>query len=1235
MITELALGEITDLVVNAVGTVANETYSACEWKQLFIDTGKFFCEYEKEADQIFDDLAVALSPGNMKAFAETIKADNGYELREKLSDYVLRLLRNYDIPEDIALSYATGITASILKEISVVAPEKYDRYFQNAWREEDRVYLESLSSKIDRINTSLAIFNERQIKVFSANAKDIELKRKTNNPKIGIDFFEIDDDAFREAFDAQLQNNKICVRGRSVEETLYCILNEIWRIRDPRAVFVVQSEEDWIRLGQINQSDNIYIPYFIADEIIPIENNTNIFIYTEDLPAFSNEIISLRPRTYATISRCLSRAGMDINDADTLVAETHGLFVAMKKKLFNGQLLKQPEWLSNLSVKVQKTCLLLGQWTESEGDIAVVEDLSGIPYSEFVEELAGYSKGEDPFVHIVNRRGAKSYYLASVENTWEYIQVLIDEDIWKTFVDLFLEVLNEHEKIFTYGQKELLMAQYRGESAFWSATIRKGMLRTLQIKAGYKRHEECQNYLDGIVANILSYVDTADKWKYISEFFIELCEISPKVILQRLFSELDNSTGLICLFKNQDSDFIMGKNHYINILFGVEEFLLQREYVLDAYRWLLELDNMGFDYKSNSPRDTFAKVLCPWHEFSVFRKSSEKIRLAELAFKYNKNAWDVVYKSLPGSHTTIIGTLHAPKYRKCVQDNSTTYEAARHTVLGYIDVLLKHTDFKQERWILLIKFSDEVGKNIRNRIFEKFLYESTQMTDAEIIEVKDSIRSFIYRHRYFSSASWALSEEEIMEYENLLNKIHSSEPEYEYLYLFKPEPVNPLLHPVPYDRDDKMEANKAAVAELLREKVTEFKANNYDLSLLAGLCAKIDNSSLGRALAIYWNDNTFDINVFTCLLKSQRYATMALDYYSGFGKQITKIFDNVKNVALSLRSDPKVITGLYRVEALWSEDIPKISVAYDMTKRDFWSYEFVRIGGDFKWSLNECKKYGTLNSYLHLLYFTYHNKPCANEILYECLEEIEKMEYNPVGGDFRYYIEELLKPLQIEYINDPIKSVRIATLEMIFFRLLEWQNMKCFKHSINQNPKVFADLISVVFKKDHSDKSVYFDDKHSWNSNLYELYQKAEFCPAEVDGEVNKEALENWILRFKKLLEENDQLSLLGMILGRLFSLSPIGLDDHMPCEAVREMIEMYSDENLQQEYRTAVFNSRGVFSPSAGREEQKMAEEFKANAEYLTSIGYPRTADIYYGLARRYFSDSVSEREDAENGIF
>lgn len=1235
MLPELAVGELTDLVVSAAGRVINKTNSVHSWKQLFVNCGKFFCEYEKNADQIFDDLSVALSSQNMAKLAAELDSENGYEIKDKLFNYILSLLHQYEVPEDVALSYASGITNEIINGISVIAPEKYDRYFLNDWREEDKSYLQSLSLKIEKINTALTTFNERKINVYSANDFDIELKRKTINPKIGIDFFEIDDDRFKTAFSEKIHDNKICVRGRFVEETIYCILNELWRIREPRAVFVVQSEEDWGHLRSIEQEGNIYIPNFVADEIVPIDNNTNIFIYTDDIPAFSNEIIELRPRTYETISKCLIRAGMEINKANVLVAETHGLYVAMKKKLFNGQLLKIPLWISGLDNKIKKTCLLLGQWTECEGDIAVVENLSGMKYAEFVDKLMPYTKGEDPFIHVMSRRGTKSYYLSSVENTWEYFQVSISDEIWGTFVELFLDVLNEHEKIFTYGQGELILAQFSGERLFWSSVIRKGMLKTLLIKAGYKQHEECQEYLDEIVERILSFIDNSEKWKYISEFFVEICEIAPEVTLKRLFAELDTSTGLMDLFENQNSDFIMGKNHYIKILFGIEEFLLQKEFATDAYIWLLKLDDKNFEFKSNSPANEFAKILCPWHNFSVFRSAVEKIKLAELAFKYSKNAWQIIYKNLPKSHQNILGTLNAPKYRECVQDDDTTNEEFHSSVSGYLHLLLKHTEFKPERWIDLIKYSDEVDESIRNKIIESFLCESAQMMDSEIIQVKDSIRKLIYRHRYFASASWAMPEKEIMVYEQLLNEIHATNPEYEFLYLFKPKNGSPLLHPVPYDVENKQISNEDSVKRLLEVKIAEFKEKRYDLSLLAELCSAVENSSLGHALAKYWDGVKFDTQVFITLLKAQKSGSMAIDYYSGFASQTFELFHTVMEIALKNKVEIGIITAIYRVEAWFSKELPRIAEAEDSVKREFWKHEVIQVNYDTAWCVEECKLYGTLNSYISILYFMYHNNDISIEKLYYYLDGIEKMEINQSGGDFQYYLEELLKPLQDTYMNDSSKCARIAKIEMIFFHYLDWNNMKCLKKSINQDPQILADLISIVFKKDHGVWRELSEKEENRISNFYNLYYKMEFCPTETNGEIKRDELDVWIKQFNEYLKENDQMTLFGMVTGRLFAFSPVGQDKHMPCEAVREMIEIYSDQNMQQEYRATIYNRRGVHSPSAGKEEQKIAERFQNNAEYLSLNGYPKTAKIYYDLARSFFHKSAVEREDAENGRF
>ena len=68
--------------------------------------------------------------------------------------------------------------------------------------------------------------------------------------------------------------------------------------------------------------------------------------------------------------------------------------------------------------------------------------------------------------------------------------------------------------------------------------------------------------------------------------------------------------------------------------------------------------------------------------------------------------------------------------------------------------------------------------------------------------------------------------------------------------------------------------------------------------------------------------------------------------------------------------------------------------------------------------------------------------------------------------------------------------------------------------------------------------------------------------------------------------------------------------------------------------YRISVYNRRGIYSPSAGRMELKMAEAFKANSQYLAPE-YPKTAKIFWGLYDMYKEESDRERLDAENGWY
>lgn len=59
----------------------------------------------------------------------------------------------------------------------------------------------------------------------------------------------------------------------------------------------------------------MYIPWFYAEEIVAIENNTNIFVIDENTPVFSKKVLELRPRTRDTLSRCLKEAGMEYDNS--------------------------------------------------------------------------------------------------------------------------------------------------------------------------------------------------------------------------------------------------------------------------------------------------------------------------------------------------------------------------------------------------------------------------------------------------------------------------------------------------------------------------------------------------------------------------------------------------------------------------------------------------------------------------------------------------------------------------------------------------------------------------------------------------------------------------------------------------------------------------------------------------------------------------------------------------------
>lgn len=171
----------------------------------------------------------------------------------------------------------------------------------------------------------------KKSKIYSI--EDIENRlRQAINPPIDLDFFEIDHDEFKDNFREKIDRNtsNIFLVGKSREEVLYCILNELKNKLNYDNVIIIEEKDSWEKLRD-NIKGAILIPNFYSGELLAIKDNINIFIYGEDEHCTNKDKIELRRRLRRTIVSKLEKAGLSSTEAYDYVRNTNGLFIPLKR----------------------------------------------------------------------------------------------------------------------------------------------------------------------------------------------------------------------------------------------------------------------------------------------------------------------------------------------------------------------------------------------------------------------------------------------------------------------------------------------------------------------------------------------------------------------------------------------------------------------------------------------------------------------------------------------------------------------------------------------------------------------------------------------------------------------------------------------------------------------------------------------------------------------------------------
>ena len=229
-------------------------------------------------------------------------------------------------------------------------------------------------------------------------------------------------------------------------------------------------------------------------------------------------------------------------------------------------------------------------------------------------------------------------------------------------------------------------------------------------------------------------------------------------------------------------------------------------------------------------------------------------------------------------------------------------------------------------------------------------------------------------------------------------------------------------------------------------------------------------------------------------------------------------------------------------------------------------------------------------------------------------------------------VVELVKWLQENPKTDPDALFRI---EWSYLRLLDRYSggsAKTLERRLATDPAFFCEVIRTIFrsKKDDRKNTEPTEQQKNIATNAYHLLHEWQTVPGvRNDNPFDISAFWNWLKEVKKSSAESGHLGIAMSQVGQVLPHAPKDADG-IWINPVAEALNAKDAGEMRSGFTTKLMNLRGVHGFSAGKEELKIAADFRKKAETLDQRGFSRFATAMRELAEYYERDA--EREAQRN---
>ena len=946
-----------------------------------------------------------------------------------------------------------------------------------------------------------------------------------------------------------------------------------------------------------------------------------------DNPSANNATL-LEQQTLQGLTTAIQTMGLTEQDARDLALRC-GRSVTILGRRIPSAVAQQPKWAGNTDLI---PAVLAGSWdTRSEHDQLAIAALSGAKeYTEYEEKLLPYLRMQDsPII-----KEGDVWQVRAPVDAFAYLGHLVGRREFDRLRSVATTVFGETDPSLDLPEDKRPYAEIYGKNLKHSTWLRDGLARTLRLLAIL--HEPLGVTNSGIRPDL--FVDKliselpglATDYRRIASFYEELpilMEAAPRPLLAALGQMLggDGKT-LVPIF--QDTDPFFSRSPHVGLLWGLEALAWAPQYLVETAITLAKLARIDPGGKlTNRPLNSLREIFLAWHPGTNANLVQRMAALDQVFAKEPDVGWKLVVELLPGLHEVATPTAK-PRYLEAGASDREilTYGLVADARRGIVERALVLAGENPERWGTLINEMSVFEAPQRTRACELLAALAPRLAEEKRVTLWSELRAFVAHHKAFPTADWAMKDEDLAPFQELMKTFEPVDPIARVVWLFNDwNPAIPEPQPPTWDLAERK--RESTIRDLLKtggtDIILELASRATHPELVGAACGnvltKLEDFVMLVDSAMGKTDN---LAVFASVLSAEAERHMPDAWRTQVRSWKTaKSWTDEQFANLILNWGDTSSTWTFAASL------------GDEVNRSYWQRKraWAPSGLSAEESEVAARNYIAVGrATAAIRAFALNLSGLSSDTLFNLLDsaipELNAAK-EQVSSQFVFELEQTLNALQQ---RGDVPMIEIAKREYAYLPLFGYHDRQLTLHKVmSEDPAFFASLITDGFKPQNQDVPEPSEPQKAKAKAAYRLVTEFYALPGAHDGTVEADVLFAWVTTVRSIAEENNRLKIADQLIGHLLAVAPPDPDGAWPHRAVRDLVEKLCSDELENGIDSGRFNLHGRPHARAfyggGEREREIASEAREWSKKTQA--WPRTSAMLERLAKSW--DQMAEIQD------